>query len=105
MRQVMADLELLAFDQVKVVEKPFRRRNDGMTTPDVLRIRPIRPAQNAAVIIEARTEATRPLTGSARERESSGEGTRPRLEGFGAQKRAAMRNMDRRHGSGRTTDA
>jgi hypothetical protein len=102
-RKVAEDFQLLALDQVEVVEQPFGRRRDRAALVDVLRDRPVRLAEHPAGFVEAGAESTRALAGPAREHVPSGEGPGAGFQGLSAQQGSAMDALSAR-GFGRPAD-
>jgi hypothetical protein len=78
-RQVLADLDDLRRDQVKVVEEPFGGRRDERAVTDVLGQRAIGVLEDAAVVAQARIDAVGAAPPGI-DREVGREGERPLFE-------------------------
>ena len=68
-REIVADLPQLLVDDVEVVDEPFGRRNDRPLLTDGVGDHPIRFAEDASVVLDARQQPLAP--------------TRPRDDGLG----------------------
>jgi hypothetical protein len=90
----------LAFDDMEVVEQPFRRRGNELTAVDVVREDAIGLAQRAGVVPEAREERVGPAARVAGQGEAGGENPGSFLQTLDAQQLGGERLLDLRAAAG-----
>src|SRR3972149_6902236 len=83
--QVGPGIPDLAFDEVEVVEQPFRRRRHELAAMDVVGEDAIRLAQHAGVVLQAREEGAGLAARISAQGEARGEGSGPFLQKLDAQ--------------------
>ena len=78
--KVLADVENVRGNEVKVVEQPFRRGRDEQTVVHVGRERAVGRSQRGGVLLEPREDASRPCAAARIDREARREGQCALLE-------------------------